>query len=125
MLFYPMADSSGNVYYVVHNRSMVRNPSQLVLLFDGRGVNCMSSNANRVTLRHNQQTTCNVLIFDGHAETVGYKNLPGQTRGDANAVTPSSNGYLGAFALPAIPYSSSIHAGGLPGGNAPKWRLDQ
>jgi prepilin-type N-terminal cleavage/methylation domain-containing protein/prepilin-type processing-associated H-X9-DG protein len=118
MLFYPLEDSSGNLYYIVHNRSMVRNPSQLVMLFDGRGVNCMTSNANRITLRHNRQTTCNVLIFDGHAESVNYRDLPGQTRGDANAITPGTNSYLGAFSLPALP-------GGLPGGNAPKWRLDQ
>jgi prepilin-type processing-associated H-X9-DG protein len=37
----------------------------------------MTSNADRITLRHNRQTVCNVLCFDGHAESVDWKNLPG------------------------------------------------
>jgi prepilin-type N-terminal cleavage/methylation domain-containing protein/prepilin-type processing-associated H-X9-DG protein len=118
MLFYPLEDSNNVLWYIVHNRSMVRYPSQLVMIFDGRGVNCMTSNADRITLRHNRHTVCNCLMFDGHAESVNYKQLPGQTQGDANAVGTTTNGWLGCFALPAVP-------GGLPGGNAPKWRMDQ
>jgi prepilin-type N-terminal cleavage/methylation domain-containing protein len=114
IVFYPMTDSSGNPVYVIKNRSVVRNFSQLVVLFDGLGVNCMTSDANRVTLRHTRNTVCNVLIFDGHAESVPWKNLPGETQGDANAMTGGTNGFLGAFTI-----------ANLPGGNAPKWRLDQ
>jgi prepilin-type processing-associated H-X9-DG protein len=110
LLFYPVSNGS----YVYHNRSMVQHPSELVLLFDGRGINAMSSNANRITLRHTRRTNCNVLMFDGHAATVGWKDLPGETRGDANTSMPGSSagGFLAAFTLPNLP-------------NAPKWRLDQ
>jgi len=113
MQFYPLVDSGGNPHYLIHSRSMVRKSSQLVMLFDGRGVNCMSADANRITLRHSRNTLCNVLIFDGHAESVPWKNLPGQTQGSANTLTGSGS-WLGAFLLT-----------NLPGGNAPTWRLDQ
>ena len=110
LLFYPVSNGS----YVYHNRSLVKYPSQLVLLFDGRGINCMSSNANRITLRHNARTVCNVLFFDGHAESVGWKDLPGKTRGDANAsmTGTAAGGFLVPFSLANLP-------------NSPKWRLDQ
>jgi hypothetical protein len=110
LLFYP-TNSGGVYYYVSHNRSQVQHPSTLVCLFDGRGINCMSSNANRITLRHNAATVCNVLCFDGHAEGVQWKNLPGKTQGDANAGS-SANGWLAAFLIPNMPSS-------------PTWRLDQ
>jgi prepilin-type N-terminal cleavage/methylation domain-containing protein/prepilin-type processing-associated H-X9-DG protein len=113
-LFFPQVDSGGTPHYIIHNRTMVKKPSQLVLIFDGRGVNAMTANANRVTLRHNRQTICNVLCFDGHAESVNWKLVPGKTRGDAQAVGGAVGTYNGAFSLP-----------NMPGGNAPTWRLDQ
>jgi prepilin-type processing-associated H-X9-DG protein/prepilin-type N-terminal cleavage/methylation domain-containing protein len=108
LLYYPVSNGS----YVYHNRSMVRHPTELALIFDGRGVNAMGSNANRITLRHARRTLCNVLMFDGHAESVGWKDLPGKTQGNANITGSSSGGFLPAFLLPNLPAS-------------PKWRLDQ
>jgi prepilin-type N-terminal cleavage/methylation domain-containing protein/prepilin-type processing-associated H-X9-DG protein len=111
-LFYPLSNA-GVAAYVYHNRSQVVHPSELVVLFDGRGINCMSANANRITLRHNGATVCNASFFDGHAESVPWKRLPGPTLGDANAMPgTASGGFLGPFSLTTLP-------------SEPKWRLDQ
>ena len=65
--------------------SQIKKPSELVFLFDGLlGLNYGLSNANRINARHKRQTMTNVAFFDGHAETIGTKEIPGGD-GDANA----------------------------------------
>jgi prepilin-type processing-associated H-X9-DG protein len=60
---------------------------------------------NRLNARHNKQTITNLLFFDGHAESVPTKSLPG---GDGVATSAD-------FAL------SNLQ---LPKYNSIKWRLD-
>jgi prepilin-type N-terminal cleavage/methylation domain-containing protein/prepilin-type processing-associated H-X9-DG protein len=65
--------------------SQIRKPSQLVFLFDGLlGLNYSATNANRINARHKRQTVTNVAFFDGHAESIPTKDIPGGD-GDANA----------------------------------------
>ncbi|MDB5297685.1 MAG: hypothetical protein JWO31_3668 [Phycisphaerales bacterium] len=82
--------------------SYVRQPADVVCLFDGFYMNHMSSNANRVNARHNNRKVTNLLMFDGHAESVRTKDLPG---GDGVASTSD----FGATNLAKYPY--------------PKWRM--
>ena len=63
----------------------VKKPSQLVYFFDGLlGLNYTITNANRINARHKRQSVTNVAFFDGHAESVPTKEIPGGD-GDANA----------------------------------------
>ena len=65
--------------------AQLRNASQLVFLFDGLlGLNYSATNANRINARHKRQTVTNVAFFDGHAESIMTKEIPGGD-GDANA----------------------------------------
>jgi len=106
---YPASGSISKPYKI----TMFRDASSLVALFDGIGsVNMMTTNANRLNGRHNNQKACNILMFDGHAETFATETLPG---GADNANDPLGNSMsTGVFGLPNLkkyPY--------------PKWRLDQ
>ena len=83
----------------------VRNSSEMVFLFDGLyGLNYLTTNANRINARHNNQKITNIAFVDGHAESLRTKDLPG---GDGDA--PESE-FLRAN-LVKYPF--------------PKWRLDQ
>ena len=63
----------------------IRKSSQLVFLFDGLlGLNYAATNANRINARHKKQRVTNVAFFDGHAESIPTKDIPGGD-GDANA----------------------------------------
>ena len=65
--------------------SQIRKPSQLAFLFDGLlGLNYSATNANRINARHKRQRITNVAFFDGHAESIPTKEIPGGD-GDANA----------------------------------------
>jgi prepilin-type N-terminal cleavage/methylation domain-containing protein/prepilin-type processing-associated H-X9-DG protein len=85
----------------------VRNPTEMVFLFDGLlGMNYMSTNANRINARHNRQKITNFAFVDGHAESLQTKDLPG---GASTASTPTS--VFSLANLTNYPY--------------PKWLLNQ
>ena len=65
--------------------SQIKKPAELAFLFDGLlGLNYAATNANRINARHLRQSITNVAFFDGHAESVRTKDIPGGD-GDANA----------------------------------------
>jgi prepilin-type N-terminal cleavage/methylation domain-containing protein/prepilin-type processing-associated H-X9-DG protein len=65
--------------------SRIKKPSELVFLFDGLlGLNYGATNANRINARHLRQSVTNCAFFDGHAEPIRTKGIPGGD-GDANA----------------------------------------
>jgi len=83
----------------------VRNASEMVFLFDGLyGLNYLTTNANRINARHNNQKITNIAFVDGHAESIPTKSLPG---GDGAA---STSEFLMANIV-KYPH--------------PKWRLEQ
>jgi prepilin-type N-terminal cleavage/methylation domain-containing protein/prepilin-type processing-associated H-X9-DG protein len=65
--------------------TQVRKGTDLVMFFDGLyGFNYITNNANRINARHNGQKYTNVVMCDGHAETVKTSEIPG---GDGVAAT--------------------------------------
>jgi prepilin-type N-terminal cleavage/methylation domain-containing protein/prepilin-type processing-associated H-X9-DG protein len=65
--------------------TQIKKPSQLAFLYDGLlGLNYGLTNANRINARHKRQRITNVAFFDGHAESIATKEIPGGD-GDANA----------------------------------------
>ncbi len=85
----------------------IRNTSEMVMFFDGVGkFNMQTSNANRLNARHNKQKNTNLLMFDGHAESIRTENIPGGMA--------AVNGGSGSFS-----------AANLKGKPPPYWRLDQ
>ena len=90
--------------------TQIKDSSKMVCSFDGvGGVNVQSVNANRLNARHKKFTVTNILFFDGHADSLQTKSLPGED-GDAGiggaAGTPFSLAILAKYPLT-------------------KWRLDQ
>jgi prepilin-type processing-associated H-X9-DG protein len=78
-----------------------------VFLFDGLlGLNYMSTNANRINARHIRLSYTNIAFFDGHAEAVRTKDLPGGD-GDAN------------------PAGTTFSLANLRNYPRPLWRMDQ
>jgi prepilin-type processing-associated H-X9-DG protein len=57
--------------------SVVKQPAEMVLFFDGILYNQTVINANRVNARHGHKTQTNIGFFDGHAETFQTQDLPG------------------------------------------------
>jgi prepilin-type N-terminal cleavage/methylation domain-containing protein/prepilin-type processing-associated H-X9-DG protein len=89
--------------------SVLRYPSELVLMFDGIAANHQGTNANRVNARHQSRTITNMLFFDGHGESFSTKALPG---GDGDANQPGGAAVtFGNANLVNYPY--------------PKWRTNQ
>ena len=74
----------------------------MVFLFDGIGAVNVQHRPNRINARHNNKTITNLVMFDGHAESIRTEDLPG--------------GYIAA---------GSMTAAALIGKPAPLWRLDQ
>ncbi|MDB5295169.1 MAG: hypothetical protein JWO31_1152 [Phycisphaerales bacterium] len=100
----PSSGGSDGSLKVPDKASRIRNSSEVVCLFDGIFINLQKTNANRINARHNNKKITNVMMFDGHAESLRTKDLPG---GDGNVSTS-------AFSLTELaktPY--------------PKWRTDQ
>jgi prepilin-type processing-associated H-X9-DG protein len=62
--------------------SAIKDSSQLVFMYDGVFCHHAAVNANRINARHNRMKSTNLAFFDGHAETVETKGLPG---GDGDA----------------------------------------
>ena len=88
----------------------IRKPSQLVFLYDGLlGLNYSITNANRINARHKRQSVTNVAFFDGHAESVPTKEIPGGD-GDANL----GGGPFVTFSLANCNKFPRVH-----------WRMDQ
>ena len=87
----------------------IKKPSELVFLFDGLAINYHTVNANRINARHKNRSATNILFFDGHAETLPTRNLPG---GIGNAGVGSAAGTTFSPAnLKKFPF--------------PLWRMDQ
>ena len=90
----------------IRKANQVRNPSEMVFLFDGvGGVNYWSMNANRINARHNKKKITNIAFVDGHAESLWTKDLPG---GSSNQSSPKSE----------------FNPANLAKYHFPKWRLD-
>lgn len=83
--------------------SDIIKPTQVVFLFDGVGAVNVHGSPNRVSARHNKMSVTNLLMFDGHAESIRTADIPG------GMVAP-----IDAF--------SKANLKGKP---APHWRLDQ
>jgi len=92
-------------------QSRIHRASDVVFLFDGiLGLNYYTNNANRINARHNRSSVTNILMFDGHAESLRTKDLPG---GDGNANSPSN------------PFAGSTPSATLLTFPRLRWRLDQ
>jgi len=64
----------------------IKKPTELAFLWDGLlGLHYYTTNGNRINARHQRGTITNFAFFDGHAESIRTKDLPG---GDGNANPP-------------------------------------
>lgn len=79
-----------------------KKSAELALVFDGLRI--LDANANMISPRHNRQKYTNVMMADGHVETLEHKSLPKFT-----AASQWRNADLSGYA----PWPH------------PKWRLDQ
>ena len=105
----PPDSASASMFTLWPKMSVIRYPSDLVMMFDGIGANHMAANANRVNARHEGRSITNVLFFDGHAESLKTAALPG---GIGNANLPSGAAVtFGNANLKNYPF--------------PKWRTNQ
>jgi prepilin-type N-terminal cleavage/methylation domain-containing protein/prepilin-type processing-associated H-X9-DG protein len=84
----------------------VRKTTETVQFCDGVGAVNIHGNPARINARHSQQTITNVVMFDGHAESVRTRDIPGD-------YIPNANGF------------ATFTAANLKGKPAPLWRLDQ
>jgi prepilin-type processing-associated H-X9-DG protein len=57
--------------------SVVKRPEQMVMFYDGLVYHYQEVNGNCISARHKSKTLTNLAFFDGHAETVLTKDLPG------------------------------------------------
>jgi prepilin-type N-terminal cleavage/methylation domain-containing protein/prepilin-type processing-associated H-X9-DG protein len=80
--------------YDLTNLGQIRDPSRMVLLFDGVFLD-LHFDADRINARHGHQTQTNILFFDGHAETVTTATLPGGLGPTPNGVDVFSSAALG------------------------------
>ena len=85
------------------NLTDVRRASETVFIFDGVGSVNIHGAPARVSARHNKQSRTNLLMFDGHAETLQTIDIPGGR----------------------IPPGNAFNKANLKGKPAPHWRLDQ
>jgi len=67
--------NTAKVTQKLHKFTDFRNNAELVLVFDG--YYWANQNAENVNCRHNRMTQCNVLLADGHAQTVALVDLTG------------------------------------------------
>jgi prepilin-type N-terminal cleavage/methylation domain-containing protein/prepilin-type processing-associated H-X9-DG protein len=72
--------TAGKPDFRLSNVSMMRRPSDLVILFDGIWMNASIGDspdgAFRINARHGKRQYTNLLFFDGHAGTYDRKTLP-------------------------------------------------
>ncbi len=125
----------GNRFLPPRKLNMLKNPGDLVFMYDGVSSNAGSNLAYRISNRHGSrrltswreaQTTgsVNILFFDGHVQTLPRKSLP-------HYVTD-------AFSIKSIFYQPTSGPGSNPnalnlynadaaigGFTWPKWRVDQ
>jgi prepilin-type N-terminal cleavage/methylation domain-containing protein/prepilin-type processing-associated H-X9-DG protein len=99
--------TSGQIDRGIRKANEVRNPTEMVFLFDGLlGVNYLTNNANRINARHNKKKITNFAFCDGHAESLETKSLPGGSSDQSSPVSDFTVANLAKFPFP-------------------KWRLDQ
>ncbi len=103
-------DSDTNPVTPLTKINQIKDNSRMVAAYDGVGtVNIQSVNANRLNARHKRYSITNILFFDGHADSIPTKSLPGED-GDAG---------VGAAA------GTTFSLANLAKYPATKWRLDQ
>ena len=103
-------DSDTNPVTPLAKITQIKDTSRMVCAFDGIAtVNVQSVNANRLNARHKKFSVTNILFFDGHADSLQTKSLPG---GDGDAG-------IGSAA------SATFSLANLVKYPATKWRLDQ
>jgi prepilin-type N-terminal cleavage/methylation domain-containing protein/prepilin-type processing-associated H-X9-DG protein len=103
------SSSTEDVVNTAERTTRLRNPTDMVMIYDGVFLNIQTVNANRLNARHMKQKYTNLLFADGHGESWRTADLPG---GDGDANQPG--GATQTFSLTNLknyPY--------------PKWRLDQ
>jgi prepilin-type processing-associated H-X9-DG protein len=83
--------------------TQLRRSSEFVFLYDGVYMNQSLVNPNRIAARHGRGTVTNLLLFDGHAESVKRTTLPLRLQ--------PTNDFLLAQLAARFQY--------------PRWRLDQ
>jgi len=89
----------------------IKNSSEVVIIFDGIGsVNMQTQNANRLNARHGGEKQTNMLMLDGHAETLATETLPGGGD-DAGALPAAASATFSTANLAKYPY--------------PKWRVNK
>jgi prepilin-type processing-associated H-X9-DG protein/prepilin-type N-terminal cleavage/methylation domain-containing protein len=98
--------------YSLPNITEMRQPSKMVLLFDGI-FDDLHFDPNRINARHGNRTQTNFLFFDGHAETIPTATLPG------GLGVPSSQVGTDIFSTAALKAVNPPHNFEL------NWRTDQ
>ena len=89
----------------------IRDSASVVILFDGIGsVNMQVQNANRLNARHGGNKQTNLLMLDGHGETLATETLPGGA-GDAGKTAQAAAATFHPTNLLKFPY--------------PKWRVNR
>ena len=84
----------------------IRKTTETVLFFDGVGGINIHAQPGRVNARHNNRTMTNLVMFDGHAESIRTQDLPGGYR-------------PGDVGMKPFTFQN------LKGKPAPLWRIDQ
>ena len=87
--------------------SQIKKASDIVLIFDGLAEH--DYNAYRISARHSKGRKCNMLMADGHAETIDKDSLP------VGMESPAAG----------IPVTELKSVAKLDKRRFPKWRLDQ
>ena len=77
----------GNTTFTMRKMTQLKDSADLVMLFDGVYGNALNLNPNRINARHNRFTATNLLMVDGHAETVQTANLAATPAGGYVAST--------------------------------------
>jgi len=85
-----LPDDSNKTDHSLTRLSQIKRNADTVFLFDGTFLN-LYYEADRVSARHNNRTTTNLLFFDGHAANVPTNSLPGGIGPNAGGSSPFNN----------------------------------
>ena len=82
-----LPDDANRTDHSLTRVSQIKRNADTVFLFDGTFLN-LYYEADRISARHNNRTTTNLLFFDGHAANVPTRSLPGGLGPNAGGSSP-------------------------------------
>jgi prepilin-type processing-associated H-X9-DG protein/prepilin-type N-terminal cleavage/methylation domain-containing protein len=85
-----LPDDANRSDHSLTHLSQIKRNADTVFVFDGTFLN-LYYEADRISARHNNRTTTNLLFFDGHAANVPTAGLPGGLGPNAGGSSPFNN----------------------------------